>query len=330
MFKNWQKLCVFLTRRCNLRCRGCNVINYNSAYELTTQEWKRVFDIAKKYKVGFIVLFGGEPTLRDDLPELVKYLNKIKMPHTIITNGIRLLNDKDFYEKLLKANPYGISCSVNTLKIKKDFSDNIKSNIGTKLLLKLKQDGYKGDLVANVAITRENLKELPKMAQFFTEKNIWLILTFIHLCSPYQSMYWWYRGPIDKYNKSMIFRKEDKKDLSKIANWFIKNYENLKLHNSKEYFYQWPTLGITQNWKCSEWVSPQVNPDGSLMACVDRPLSKPFSIFDFPKKEKEIYENFKETIKNCPGCFWDHMWDCHLYVRLNKVEYGKKKFQHRI
>jgi capsule biosynthesis phosphatase len=32
----WQKVCVFVTRRCNLACPECNVIRYQSSYELTT------------------------------------------------------------------------------------------------------------------------------------------------------------------------------------------------------------------------------------------------------------------------------------------------------
>lgn len=331
MFEHWQKVCVFLTRRCNLRCRGCNVVNHQSAYEFSTDEWKKAFDIMKRYKVGFIVLFGGEPTLRDDLPELVEHLNKIEMPHTIITNGIRLLNDSRYYNRILEAKPFGISASVNHIDSTPEakFGDQKKSNIGHDLLLKLKEDAPDVDLVANMAVTRENIRGLPDMVRYFTSWEIWSILSFFHVRPQRESMYWWYRGPVDEDNKDLVFRIGDEWMVSRVAQWFIDNYDGLFLHNQKDYFKVWPNFGIKQNWHCSEWVCPAVNPDGSLMACIDRPLSKPLSIFDLPNRAGEIYQNFEEVISACPGCFWDHMYETNKYASESRAEIGKKKFSHQ-
>lgn len=331
MFEQWQKVCVFLTRRCNLRCRGCNVVNHQSAYELTTDEWKKAFNIMKDRRVGFVVLFGGEPTLRDDLPELVKHLNKIRLPHTIITNGIRLMGDSKFYRRLLDSKPYSISASVNSLIPDETiFSDQKKSEVGQKLLLALHEDVPNMDLVANMAVTRENIRVLPNMVSYFTDLNIWSILSFFHVCSKQEAMYWWYRGPINKDNEDLVFSNLfDDIDIQNTAFWLIDHYDELKLHNQKDYFKVWSTLGITQDWKCSEWACPAVNPDGSLMACIDRPLSKPFSIFDIPHSADEIYQNFKEVISACPGCFWDHMWETNKYAAENAADLGKKNFSHQ-
>jgi len=297
---------------------------------MTTQEWKRAFDIMKDYKVGFIVLFGGEPTLRDDLPELVEYLNKIDMPHTIITNAVRLMKDEQFYNRLLEAKPFGISASVNHIESMPDakFGDQKKSNIGHDLLLKLREDMPDMDLVANMAVTRENIRALPDMVRYFTSFGIWSILSFFHVSPQRESMYWWYRGPIDEDNKDLVFRVGDEQKVERVAEWFIDHYDELKLHNRKEYFELWPTYGIKQDWHCSEWTCPAINPDGSLMACIDRPLTKPFHIFDLPSKEKEIYEDFKYVIRGCHG-FWDHMWETGSYAAENKAELGKRKFAHQ-
>jgi MoaA/NifB/PqqE/SkfB family radical SAM enzyme len=331
-FKNWQKICIFLTRRCNLRCRGCNVINYNSGYELSTDEWKEAFEILKKYNVGFVVLFGGEPTLREDLDELIRSLNNLHLPHTIITNSIRMMKDERYFEKIMNANPFGISCSVNELDVKNTkYGDEVKTSYGMKLLKKLKNYKYDGDLVANMAITHTNLSNLPEMVNYFSQNNIWSILTFIHLSSPHQSTYWWYRGCLNEDNKELVVREDDREKLEEVADYFLKNYDNLLLHNSKKYFEMWKTpLPIKQNWKCKYWVCPAINPDGNLMACIDRPLSSPFSIFDLDNEERveELKESFTSSIKYCPGCFWDHMWECNLYAERGEVEYGKHKFSH--
>lgn len=330
-FENWQKVCIFLTRRCQFKCRGCNVVNYQSAYEMSTEEWMITFDILKSYDVGFVVLFGGEPTLRNDLPELVKRLNELDLPHTIITNSIRLNRDQDYYEKLLSSKPYGISISINIPKIDSElvFHDDIKSQEGWQLLQKLKEDGYDGDLVGNLALFRTNIKNIPYMVHLLTKQKVWTILTPIHLCSPHESMYWWYRGPIDEDNKHLIFTEGDREELKKLSEFFLRNYDGLLLHNSKWYFENLPNFAIDQNWKCSYWVCPAINPDGSLMACIDRPLSKPFSVFDLPHKEKEIMAVFKQTIKDCPGCGWDHMMETNMYAEKGLSEEGKIIFQHK-
>lgn len=330
-FENWQKVCLFVTRRCQLKCRGCNVVNYQSAYEMTTEEWYNAFDILESYDVGFVVLFGGEPTLRDDLPELVSYLNDLDLPHTIITNSLRLNKDQEYYDRIMTANPFGISISINIPESDESsrFHDDIKSQEGWKLLQKLKKDDYGGDLVANMAVTRTNLDDLPKMVELFTSMDVWSILSFIHLCSPHESMYWWYRGPINEENKELIFTDADRPALKKASDFFITNYDRLKLHNGKEYFKAWSTLGVDQNWKCKYWVCPAINPDGSLMACIDRPLTRPFNIFDLPNKEKEILASFKFTISECPGGFWDHMYETNVYAEKNMVSEAKMHFAHK-
>ena len=340
MFEHWQKTCCFLTRRCNLKCRGCNVINHQTSAELSTRQWCDAFDIMKDRGVGFIVLFGGEPTLRDDLPDMISHLNSISMPHTIITNGSRLLKSAklgtEYYQRLLDSKPYGISASVNVLKAVGDcYHDNMKSKYGASLLFQLKKDLPECDLVANMAVTRKNILELPKMVEHFTEKGIWSILSFFHVCPPGESLHWWYRGPLTEQNKELVFQSSsavDKYIVETTANWFIKNYDRLKLHNQKSYFEAWPKFGIHQNWNCSYWACPAINPDGSLMACIDRPLVRPFSIFDLKDSihDERIYKAFEETIRNCQrGCFWDHHWETNKYAAENQADVGKKKFAHK-
>ncbi len=84
---------IALTYRCNNRCTFC----YASApdrgkavYEMTTTEVKCVIDkIVQQAKVPTISFTGGEPTLRNDLPELVAYAKSRRMRVNLITNGIR-------------------------------------------------------------------------------------------------------------------------------------------------------------------------------------------------------------------------------------------------
>jgi len=326
----WQKTCVFLTRRCNLSCRGCNVPNHRLAgEELTTKQWLEAFQILKDLGIGFIVLFGGEPTMRDDLPELIVGLNKIKMPHTIITNGLKMLDNEAYYQAILNTKPYGISVSINDLNLGKKgiYGDEIKTVVGHKLLAKLMKDAPNIDLVANIAVTRQNLSRLPSLVQHFTHYGIWSILTFFHVGKVGEN--WLYRGTISNDNYSLIIRPEDRDAVKEVADFFIENYEELRLHNSKDYFKIWTTLGISQDWKCSVWACSNINPDGYLLACVDKPMVKPITIFELPNRLEEAYQIFQDSIRNCTGCLWDHIWETNMYALSERVEYGKRTFAHK-
>ena len=65
------------------------------------------------------------------------------------------------------------------------------------------------------------------------------------------------------------------------------------------------------------------------MACIDRPLSKPFNILTLSGKERDMLLNFEQTIQSCPGDFWDHMWSTGLYAEKGIAGAGKKHFAHK-
>jgi sulfatase maturation enzyme AslB (radical SAM superfamily) len=77
-----------LSYRCNSRCKTCNVYKKDS-YELTPDEWKKVFKSLGKAPF-WVTISGGEPFLRDDLLEIVRALYDNCRPAiiNIPTNGI--------------------------------------------------------------------------------------------------------------------------------------------------------------------------------------------------------------------------------------------------
>jgi radical SAM protein with 4Fe4S-binding SPASM domain len=91
-----------LTFRCQNNCIHCYAGGPHETDELSTDQWKRVID--KLHSIGvFILTFtGGEPTLREDLPELLLYAQNRGAVTGLITNG-RRLKDKSYAEQLEKA-----------------------------------------------------------------------------------------------------------------------------------------------------------------------------------------------------------------------------------
>jgi radical SAM protein with 4Fe4S-binding SPASM domain len=91
-----------VTFGCQNNCVHCYAGGPHETEELTTDQWKKVID--KLHGIGvFILTFtGGEPTLREDLPELLLHAQNKGAVTGLITNG-RRLKDKAYMEQLEKA-----------------------------------------------------------------------------------------------------------------------------------------------------------------------------------------------------------------------------------
>lgn len=78
---------------CNQRCVHCYAADQKHAEEpeLSTDEWKAIIDRCRAAGVTQVTFTGGEPTMRDDLFELIDYARWFVT--RLNTNGIRLTRD---------------------------------------------------------------------------------------------------------------------------------------------------------------------------------------------------------------------------------------------
>jgi radical SAM protein with 4Fe4S-binding SPASM domain len=90
-----------LTFRCQNNCVHCYAGGPHETPELTTEQWKEVIDQLHQIGVFILTFTGGEPTLREDLPELLLYAQNKGLVTGLITNG-RKLKDKTYVETLEK------------------------------------------------------------------------------------------------------------------------------------------------------------------------------------------------------------------------------------
>jgi len=69
--------------------------------ELSTQEWESILSKAFNQGIPHVVFTGGEPTLREDLPELILKAEEIGLVTGVLTNGLKLGSD-DYLNLLLR------------------------------------------------------------------------------------------------------------------------------------------------------------------------------------------------------------------------------------
>lgn len=98
--------CVLLevTRRCDLNCRFC--FAQGDLPEPSLEELKQAVDkiIQLAGQPPLLQLSGGEPSLRDDLPDLVAYAKAQGCKYVQLnSNGLRLAQDEDYARRLAQA-----------------------------------------------------------------------------------------------------------------------------------------------------------------------------------------------------------------------------------
>ena len=91
-----------LTYRCNNDCAHCYNARPRHYPELSTQQWIEIIDKLWEIGIPHIVFTGGEPTLRDDLPDLIAHAEK-NGQITGINSNARRLSDRQYVQRLVKA-----------------------------------------------------------------------------------------------------------------------------------------------------------------------------------------------------------------------------------
>ncbi|MBP2029836.1 putative radical SAM superfamily Fe-S cluster-containing enzyme [Methanohalophilus levihalophilus] len=100
---------IDVTNRCNMSCPICfaNAKTRGLIYEPTFEQIVDMLKMLRDEKPTrcFSVQFsGGEPTVRDDLPEIIRVAEEMGFVQIqIATNGIRIAKDLDYAKRMMKA-----------------------------------------------------------------------------------------------------------------------------------------------------------------------------------------------------------------------------------
>lgn len=102
---------VALTYRCNFKCKHCNATTIKAADPLKTDDWLSFFKQFDQLGGLFVTFTGGEPSLREDLPELIHFISKkTSLLATLISNGT--VEEHGLLDKLIDAGLYSLSLSL--------------------------------------------------------------------------------------------------------------------------------------------------------------------------------------------------------------------------
>ncbi|MBI4453954.1 radical SAM protein [Candidatus Woesearchaeota archaeon] len=166
-FPAWVHLWV--TDRCNESCSYCYVKN-NTSKNPDTGTVKEWIEHADDLGATVIAFMGGEPTLRDDLAELVSHINSKNIITYLTSNG-KLLS----YERTAEIARAGL----DVLEISIDGYDNVEGSNKTLNhdetvldILKQVHDEYGLRYKLHQVLTPQTIKETPKLLELAARRNL--------------------------------------------------------------------------------------------------------------------------------------------------------------
>src|SRR4030042_1637481 len=93
----------YITRRCFFRCRMCSIWKHGDKKEEPPLDViEKIADKMSLMKVANVVFTGGEPFIREDLPEIVKIFTNKGITVRLQTTGAPNITD-EMFEKAISA-----------------------------------------------------------------------------------------------------------------------------------------------------------------------------------------------------------------------------------
>ncbi len=170
------------TNMCNLRCWYCFFYSEAAGYVYypSLEEIRRMFELAKEIN-GYmppVQITGGEPTLRDDLTEIIRIARDLGSPHVQLnTNSVKV--GILYYEDPEKAREYvrpWREAGLNTIYTSFDGVDpkiNFKNHYEMPFALRAYYEGGVRSVVLVPTVFQGNLDQVPKILEFAVRNFRW-------------------------------------------------------------------------------------------------------------------------------------------------------------
>lgn len=161
-----------MTRRCNLKCVHCyaKAVDCSGKDAIDTASAKTMIDDLAAYGVPVLLFSGGEPLVRDDLPELAQYAASRGMRAVISTNGTLITPQKAAQLKKVGLSYVGIS--LDGLEETHDHFRGVPGAFQKALegIANCQAEGLKVGL--RFTINKRNASQIPGIFKLLRERDI--------------------------------------------------------------------------------------------------------------------------------------------------------------
>ena len=326
----------YITARCNLTCKQCNIIYANSdVREVTLDEVKKIADNFAKLGVAIILLTGGEPFVREDLPEIIQAFEDRGIHVRMQTNGLAT------EAQIHKAIEYGgkdISVSLDSLnpQMQEDINGGFKGTWERALKSVATFTKYLPDnsfASLGCVLQRDNINEIINVIKFGTSIGWFTSLVPIHITDKFHPM------GFRTFDQSLKFRENEYHRVDELIEevrkmrkqGFLLYDSDQYLDDIKRFIRNEPTTWRNKNGGVCD--SPNlyfvVLPNGEFAPCCDHRLRT--SIFtysdDFVKqyKKKTFGNEVRKVTGSCIGCMFGSFPEITISMRFLAAQIQRTK-----
>lgn len=289
-----------ITDDCNKSCNYCPITSSNS--DMTTEEVLTVERKLGQGRVQMLNLTGGEPTTREDLPEIIEYSHKLGMLTTISTNGGEGegplgRNDYAFWHNLAEHHLFGAYFSFDGIGAKQDWR---VMDLAAFLVNNLHIFGG-----VRTVVTPDNLDMVYEIGKHCMESNVFFqAVPAIALGGASSSSPEYFQTLDDVGRREYI---KIIHALQKVRGPFA------SFLRVQEQYLNKVIDPASPLWHCQKpsnhWLFVDVQ--GNARACNERPLSKRYSLKgeENPLLIKQFHRDIREEVRECAGCLWYCNWE---------------------
>lgn len=300
-----------VSKNCDLRCRMCQAVeSRRDEQELALRDIEKIAEVLAELSAGVLVLTGGEPLLRKDLPQIVEAFTKRGITVRLQTNAT--LATERRVEALVDAGLSEVTISLDTLDpVKQDMINGSPGSwmrimrglsVFTRLL------PLKGNLSGiNIVVSRHNVTEIPDLIRFSTAIGFYASLIPVHVSAKSNNgTAFIVRAEADDF----AFTASDHAlvDFAYARAAQMKK-EGFLVYNSKRFLRESPDFLKNRrvHWKCdSPALYFSISPEGRFLPCVDIKTDESMLEAGFAARYRSeaFRRKMRSIVDGCPGCMY--------------------------
>ena len=314
---------VHVTYRCDYRCRMCGIEGIRKEFrELPAASFHRIAAQLRAVGARHLVITGGEPFMRRDLPEIVEAFARRRFSVRIQTNGGPQVT-RDRIAEVARAGAGALSVSVDTMDEKtQDWITGGHGSLARALrslewAVELMPDGMS---LANIVASPHNFAELPGLVRYFGSRGIYTYITpaAVITAGPGEHLF---RGPDASFACAGIdpaLRDAVLNDLMALRR------AGSGLTNSTRHLQDFRQFIMTGRsaWSCQPGMfALDVRPDGSVSACKEQPpIANALSPDFVDVYRSKAFRAMADTQADaCSGCFYGEYREPFYAIRDSRI-----------
>lgn len=318
----------YVTARCNLTCEQCNIIYTNSdVRECTIDEIERIADNFAAMGVAIVLLTGGEPFARKDLPQIIRAFESRGVHVRMQTNGFA---SEEQIARAVEAGGKDISISLDSLqpgrqdKINGGFNESWHQALKAMALFSkyLPKEGSFASL--GCVLQPQSMGDIEDVVRFGTEISWFTSLVPVHVSD--------YDNPhgFRTFDQSLRFKKDEWPIVDTVLERVRQmRKEGFLLFDSDQYLDDIKRFvrGAPTTWRGhNENVCDSPNlyfallPNGEFSPCCDHRLDSSYPAYssDFPQiyRDKAFRKEVLQVTRACEGCMYGSYPEMTISMRF--------------